>query len=66
MIQNFDVKCQRLKYALKAVTFGSKRQPKGRKMLPQIFCRLDFHLTVPLGTGRPGFQEIFGNDVHIA
>ena len=51
VILNFDFRWQRLSYALKAATFGSKRFPDGRNLFPQFLCRLDFHVMVPLATG---------------
>ena len=50
VILNFDFGWKRLAYALKAATYGSKRFPNGRTLFPQLLCRFDFHLTVPVAT----------------
>lgn len=51
IILNFDLRWQRLQYALNAATWGSKRFPEGRSIFPSYLCRFDLHLTVPVGTG---------------
>lgn len=51
IIFNFDLGWKRMKYALQAATFGSNRHPQGRNLFPQLLCRFDFHVMVPLATG---------------
>ena len=51
IILNFDLRWQRLQYALKAATFGSRRFPEGRSIFPSYLCMFDLRLTVPVGTG---------------
>jgi len=51
IIGNIDLKWQRLQYALKSATFGSKRFPKGRSIYPNLLWKLDFYVVVPFATG---------------
>jgi len=50
VILNWNFGWRRLNLALRAATFGGKRFPRGRNIFPRPFCRVDFHVTVPLAT----------------
>jgi NSS family neurotransmitter:Na+ symporter len=50
-IFNFGMGWKRLTLALQAATIGNKGSPNGRSLFPNWLCRLDLHVTVPIGTG---------------
>ena len=50
VIFNLNFGWRRLNLALRAATFGGKRFPQGRNIFPRPFCRMDFHVTVPVAT----------------
>ena len=50
-IFNFGMGWKRLALALRAATIGNKGFPNGRSLFPNWLCRLDLHVTVPIGTG---------------
>jgi SNF family Na+-dependent transporter len=51
----------RMEYALAKATFGNLATPRGRTLLPQWLCHIDFHWTVPIISGSLGLYLVVDN-----